>query len=873
MLFIISPYQLLCQEYKIIKREDIYPRIALVLSGGGARGISQIGVIDELEKAGIEFRYVIGTSIGALIGGLYSVGYTSQELDSIMRYTNWEDILSLRAEERRTELFLDQKIVMDRSLITFRFNGFKPILPEAISFGTKFNMFLQDLVWNGVYRSTNFDSLKYIYRAVTTDLVSGRTVPINSGNIVTAMRASSTVPLRFTPVRIDDMVLVDGGIMANLPVTVACEFNPDIIIAINTVSPLYDLDELNNPLNIADQAISVAMRNFTDSARKYAHFTISPDIGKHKNTDFKDFDTLILKGQIAAKEYLKQIKEFIDFKRDSLVENLLNEIKHKNSATYNDFDESNYLLFKNKIYEIENFEALNDSIINIFNDLEVDFIAIGFDKVKNKYFIQVPEKKEIKQINIILPLEEISKTIADSLENNYKGKTICKKNIESLKSELIKKLREFGYSFAEISKFKINGDGTIEIQVLTGELKEIFINGIRDSHKFLARRELLFKENQILTAKELIASWENLVNSDYFYDVEVNPTMDDNLNGIRLTINLKEEGNQTVRLGGRVDNERNLQVGMDVFHDNLYNIGDRYTLRLAGGGRNFHINTGFLIPRIFNTLLTFKAKAYYDWNLINDYNIKKELEINKYEIMTISQTHIERYGFRLVGGQKIYKSGTIEAEYRYEMQRHYFKDSAATNYSPISTLKIGTVFDSEDNPDFPTEGGVIEISLESSLLFPTVAASYSKAYYNHRFNFSYGSHTLSNSLLFGFADKTLPFPEFFFIGGEDLFYGSREAEYRGRQVLKSSFEYRVKLPFKLFFDTYLSTRYDFGGSWIVPENIKLSTLRHGVGSSLMLDTPLGPARFSLGKSFYFIKNPDKVIFGPTLFYFSIGTKI
>ncbi len=876
LLFLIfDADDLFCQEikYTIIKREEIYPKIALVLSGGGARGVSQIGAIGELEKAGIEFKYIIGTSIGALVGGLYSVGYTSGELDSIMRTTNWSDILSLRAEERRTELFLDQKIILDRSLLTLKFNGFKPILPEAISFGTKFNLFLQNLVWNGVFRNANFDSLKYIYRAVTTDLVSGKTISINSGNIVTAMRASSTVPLRFTPVRINDMVLVDGGIMANLPVAIAQEFNPDIIIAINTVSPLYDLEELDNPLNIADQAISVAMINFTELASKLTHFTITPEIGKHKNTDFSNFDILILKGQEAAKRYLWQIKELIDLKKDSIVNNILNRIAQNKFNEINEYYENKSLAKNFKNYEINDLQLLKDSIINVFNDPELDFVIVGFNEVNNRYVLIIPERNKLKQIIINSPISELSRNISDSLKKYHLNKIICNKNIDLLKTDLIKRLRILGYSFAEISEFKITEDNVIEIAILLGELKDIEIQGIKDKHKFLARRELVFKENQILTAKGLIDSWENLINSDYFYDAEINPTMDENLNGIKLMVKLNEEGNQTLRLGARVDNERNLQVGIDIFHDNLYNIGDRYTLRLVGGGRNFFIKSGFQIPRIFNTLLTIKAKAYYDWNMINNYYIKKDLSINKYDIMVVNQTHIERYGLRLVGGQKIYKSGTIEAEYRYEMQRDYFSDSSATNYSPISTLKIGTVFDSEDNSDFPTKGGYIEISLESSLLFPTIAASYSKAFYNHRFNFSYGIHTISQSMLFGFADKTLPFPEFFFIGGQNLFYGSREAEYRGRQVLKTSIDYRIKIPYKLFFDTYFSLRYDLGGSWIVPENIKLSTLRHGIGSSLMFDTPLGPALFSLGKSFYFVKDPDKVIFGPTLFYFSIGTRI
>ena len=130
-------------------------------------------------------------------------------------------------------------------------SNFKFILPEAISLGIKYSSFIQGLIWNSTYQKTyNFDSLKIPFRAVTTDLVSGKTVVLNKGNLVSAMMASSAVPLRYSPVRIDSMILVDGGLMANIPVEAAKEFNPDFTIAVNAISPMFSKEELNNPWNI-----------------------------------------------------------------------------------------------------------------------------------------------------------------------------------------------------------------------------------------------------------------------------------------------------------------------------------------------------------------------------------------------------------------------------------------------------------------------------------------------------------------------------------------------------------------------------------------------------------------------------------------------
>jgi len=124
----------------------------------------------------------------------------------------------------------------------------------------------------------------------------------------------------------------------------------------------------------------------------------------------------------------------------------------------------------------------------------------------------------------------------------------------------------------------------------------------------------------------------------------------------------------------------------------------------------------------------------------------------------------------------------------------------------------------------------------------------------------------------GFADKTMPITEEYSLGGQDMFFGMRKNEYRGRQIFLTSLEYRYKLPVKIFFDTYISARYDLGSIWPERDDIRFKDLRHGIGATISFDTPIGPADFSVGKSFKFIKNlPENPIsWGNTEFYFSIG---
>ena len=134
---------------------------------------------------------------------------------------------------------------------------------------------------------------------------------------------------------------------------------------------------------------------------------------------------------------------------------------------------------------------------------------------------------------------------------------------------------------------------------------------------------------------------------------------------------------------------------------------------------------------------------------------------------------------------------------------------------------------------------------------------------------------LTPRLQIGFADKTLPLSEQFSMGGQYSFFGLHDSEMRGRQIFIASLNYQYQLPFKIFFNTYLSFRYDLGSTWAFQEQIKFKDLMHGIGTTISFDTPVGPADFSVGRSFLLNKNlpENPVSWGDILFYFSIGYAI
>ncbi len=861
----------------IIRSGDIKPRIALAMSGGGARGFSQPGVLKGLELRDIDIDCIAGTSIGAVVGGLYAAGYSADDLDSIIRAADWDEIISLANEQDRSDLFIDQKEISDRSLLTLKFKKFKFVVPSAISVGTRYNEFLQKLVWNAPYFTDNFDSLKFAFRAVSTDLANGSIYTFKSGNLSTALRASSIFPLRFSPVYMDRHVLVDGGILSNVPVQTAKEFNPDYLIAVNTTSPLYKKGKLNTPWNIADQAVSISMKMFTDEALEQADIVIEPDLGIYPNDDFSNVDSLVHLGMEAVRAKAPEIISDLD----SIIDRKIYSI-FKNHFDYPDKMDFKIL----KITGVMTAQASGDNSVEYLDYQQLSnylkaqlrsgrYASVEIEELPEGITLNFKEFNKIKSITAETEIKSIDDSLALLINKNFDYPVIFnKKNINSIKELILRFLNNEGYSFAKIDRMDFDENHhDLFLHLNVGFINKLDINGNDGTNRFLILREIDFSEGSILNTDNLLSAWENMVSTGLFTNVEIIPFYEND--SLNVDIEVEEAGTQTVRLGGRVDNIRKIQAGIELIQDNLFNFGSRLSIRGVVGERDYEARLTTEVPRLLQTMLTFKASGYYVSRDIYDYATVEETDINTYKRYILDEHTEEFLGVNASVGMQVERKGRLYGRLRLEKQRHYSVEAAdIPGFYNISTLKLGAIFDSENRTFFPTEGRRLELSLETTFLQDPSLKGFSKAEYYHRMNFSINkSHTIVPSFLFGYADETLPLPEFFSLGGQDNFFGLRENEERGRQIIRGSLKYRYQIPWKFFFDTYVSLRYDLGAVWGVPERIHFADLKHGVGATAAFDTPVGPAEFSVGKSFFFVKNPNAVVFGETLFYFRIGMKM
>ncbi len=286
------------------------PKIGLVLSGGGARGAAHIGVLKVLEENHIPVDMIAGTSSGAMVGGLYALGYSPSEIEDIIANIDWEEIFS--SQSHRHQRSFRRKQDDADFLIKFKigYKGGKLKLPSGLVEPHNLRLTLRDLV-ESVGEVKNFDNLPIPFRAVATDLETGRAVVLATGNLGDAMVASMAVPALFPPVEWDRKLLVDGGVANNVPIDVARAMGTDIVIVVDISSPLMKKEEITSFTAVIDQ-LTMLMTHQTSSAQLATltdrDILIVPELG---GTTLLGFDRLIQAipiGVASANKVLQQLQ-------------------------------------------------------------------------------------------------------------------------------------------------------------------------------------------------------------------------------------------------------------------------------------------------------------------------------------------------------------------------------------------------------------------------------------------------------------------------------------------------------------------------------------------------------------------------------------
>ncbi len=299
-LLVLLSFQLQAQKER--------PKIGLALSGGGAKGISHIGVLKVLEEAGIRPDYITGASIGSIMGGLYAIGYSVEDMERIAIELDWAYYFN--DELKRTDLPIEERQYADRYQLKVGIEDGKVQLPKGFIQGQKIGLLLSQLTFpaHGVH---DFDQFKIPFRCVATDAETGDVVVLKSGSLAKAMRASMSLPSIFEPMELDGKLLIDGGVVRNLPVIEAIDMGADIVIAVDITSPLYKKEGLVSLVQVLEQTSSYKLAESVELQKQLADIVISPDITGIGTLDFDRGADLLKLGEAAARAALPEIVALI----------------------------------------------------------------------------------------------------------------------------------------------------------------------------------------------------------------------------------------------------------------------------------------------------------------------------------------------------------------------------------------------------------------------------------------------------------------------------------------------------------------------------------------------------------------------------------
>jgi len=285
--------------------------VALVLSGGGARGIAHVGALRALEEAGIPVDAIAANSMGAVVGAVYASGRDSRTLETIVRSMDWDSIFS-GAADRRT-LPVARRPDQYRALAGISFDSKGAHLPAGLLSEHRVNRFLVEyLAPAGYAAGGDFDRLPIPFRAVATDLGNGERAVLGRGDLARAVRASMSIPLVFPPVDWNGRQLVDGLVTSNFPVDVGRAFGPGVLVGVDVGSPAMKPEDYASALGVATQMNDLLTRRRYEDFGGEPDVLVRPDLGTHSSTDYSGFDELIRKGYEATKAAIPEIRRRLE---------------------------------------------------------------------------------------------------------------------------------------------------------------------------------------------------------------------------------------------------------------------------------------------------------------------------------------------------------------------------------------------------------------------------------------------------------------------------------------------------------------------------------------------------------------------------------
>lgn len=302
--FLILHTALYTQEENVTDNERL--KIGLVLSGGGAKGMAHIGILKAMEKEGIRPDYITGTSMGSIIGGLYALGYSADQLDTIINQIDWGEVLSNNIQLQY--IAYEEKEYYNRFLIELPFEKGKLKLPSGVIHGQMLGEMLARFCWPA-RNYASFDDFPIPFRCIATNVSTGKPIVFTDGSLAMALRASMAIPTAFTPVDLDTTLAVDGGVVNNFPVEEVIAMGADIVIGVNVGDGLIPAEELSGMTDILFQISMIPSLTKLQEQIELCEIYIKPDLKNNGTASFSNYKEILELGDAAGEKFRHEFKK------------------------------------------------------------------------------------------------------------------------------------------------------------------------------------------------------------------------------------------------------------------------------------------------------------------------------------------------------------------------------------------------------------------------------------------------------------------------------------------------------------------------------------------------------------------------------------
>jgi len=415
------------------------PKVGLVLSGGGAKGISHVVILQAIDSAGLKIDYVTGTSMGSIIGGLYAAGYSGKEIEKISDKLDWDIILSNKPNY--SHIGIEEKDEYGKYSVEVGFKGLKPQIATGLIESEELWLKLNEL-FLPVYNIKDFSKFNIPFKCIATDLSTGKAVVLDKGEIVTALRSSMAIPSVFTAIDYDSTKLVDGGIIRNFPVADVKEMGADIVIGVNLFLGLPDVSKLNNVLDVFYQITQYRDAEDLVKEKELCTLIIEPPVEKYSAGSFGDIDSIMRIGKEMGRKYYPYFKHLADSlnKIEKIVYSPENRLPKRESIiidniTFEGLDKTNQNQLLDKLQITTGHSYTAEEINKGFRKA---YSSRYYDKV---YYHLFPSSPGHAQLHCIVQESAMTQVKAGLLYHSYTGPTIIAN--ATFRNLLLNKSRSF----------------------------------------------------------------------------------------------------------------------------------------------------------------------------------------------------------------------------------------------------------------------------------------------------------------------------------------------------------------------------------------------------------------------------------------------